>query len=1311
MIEFNQDFYKQLCDLIKYDNAVLFLGQDYQAAFGEKNYFVEEINKRLCQNEATELSYVNLWAQMSAKSNSEKIAGKRPVLDDSQKNGLAEIGAQIGQNEKLTDALKMGWASIVTSSIDPGIVNCEGLNCNPIYNVNTRPAGIANKRKLHVTYMFGCVTEAGSYPVSYKIKGSAMDDASLMYQRVLEEAIPYSGALVIDGWNPSSDWASIDAILGTSNLDADIPYPKVFIFHCTPEIQEQICESDRTEELADSDKLIVSEKGLYECLEDYIIALRQEREEEQEAMQDAEEISFQRGKKTITLRVPREQLWELGTDNIHLMKPQDHIPVAFDEEGLRKLTINFLANSNGSFPYWQGYLHGCYFERDAYENQQQTGIYGRVLSVLQAPNLHKVKNTIILHGPSNSGKTILLGKLALDLSKSCPVLYINRELESNDPEITKHRYQSIVTFINTYLTRNVQTNAKVRAVVIWDNDVFVDRLQKYLEFANALVESNTILVGSAYELRDVSSDFDMHKKEVEYIEISPTLNPTTEIPRLECMLAKCLGPEYKNTFARVRGSSAYHGNAANLIHDENRILSLIRRIFRVSNDEYVPITDEIVSRVNRETDGISELMSAQFEKIIDKALRNYSTDISGLAEILATCTEETQKDEEWYQQLSKCAPTLNDILAMAGQFGIRLPLNLVKKVLCDPEICPDIKKYMDAVDEILSFDTMLEYPFPVDEVGNTLVGYRSPDEADIYLDSHFTSRNVPDMNIRYDNDGKEFLEDREIYLLKKIIKHSDLADYSHSNWHTVITVKELIDQFGPSSRKGEKFAIRFKNYYDQIATCILDHGGSKNPEMALCAAFLKREQIVDSMLDKFKFNFNISEDERKVLDDAAAGLEEAIKIEMDENNGNTARMMRIYVEWCSNRNYILNREKPSINDLVLFEQIHNRFSKALNIYQKQDVHRMKPMSMMDVYLNGFSYYVDAMERLYHVYSRSDNADPNKMGMYTDEIAYAMTNVLGKLLDFNDMTDYKMNLNRNIMKVYSLSKNAISSLQTKTRAQGSSAYIFLYARNLWVKEQDNIEGNTIQDIKKTDLYLISDYADRPGTLPTHVVDTARKVYEYLTQPANLQVIMSKQATEKKEVGALEMLIRTTWIVKTGNMPFTHNQFPKLSKADWDEMHKYCKAYVDSGNDRARYAFAYYLEGIYYWIFTADSYSRVTGSTPSKEKFDYCHMSSIRPRGVYPSDSFIYLCEPVTGKPIQFHARVKKQSAYRDTVDITSAVDSRMIKEMPNVLNRQKVFCAHSLRRQGQKNMIESMVVTIRFNLEGALAGPENPEVEV
>ena len=1210
----------------------------------------------------------------------------------------------------MSDILNSGWASVVTSAIDPGIVNAEGVDCNPIYTVNMRPAGIANKRNLHITYLYGCVSEENSFPVSYKLRGTARDNANTMYYRVLKEAIQYSGALVIEGWTPGTDWASVDTILGNSLIDADMPYPKIYIFSCTPEVKEHIYDSESTEELADSDKIITTELTLYECLQEFVSERSQERKAEKEAFESSETISFQRGNKTVSINVPREQLRILDPDRVHLLTPRDRMKVSFDREGVRNLTIKFLSNSSGSFPYWQGYLQNCYFDRDVYKNEKKTGLYDRAIALLQAQNLHRVNNTIIIHGPSNSGKTVLLGKLALDLSQYYPVLFIKGEIEADDPEITRHRYQSLVDFINTYLTRNPDVSGRVRVAIVWDNDAFVDKLQNYIELARELAESNAIIIGSAYELRDIDEGFRKPKKGVEYIRIEPTLAGSKEFAGMENMLKQNMGDEFIEAFSKARKDSSQSRNKTDLISDDNRILTLLQRTFRAADEDVAKIVSEAVNRTDKESTGTEELMRNRFEEIIQKASTVYDTDIKGLSDILALYTEDAQKDEEWYRQLEICAPTLNDLLALAGQFGIRLPLNLVKDVICDSEICPDIKRHMDAVVDILQIDTMLEYPFPVDEVGHVMVGYRSPEEAEIYLASHFARRGNTPLEVENDSEGKPFLEDREIFLLEKLIEYSDLADYSYSNWHTVTTVRELLDQFGANSRKGEAYAKRYEYKYDELATFILDHGGSENPEMALSAAFLKREKLRISMLNKLRNDCNISDDELKTLNSAADGLEHAIEIEERDNNDETPRIMRLYVEWCTNRNYTFNREKPTVKDLELFQQIHQRFSKALSIYMRMEHHRMKPMSMMDVYLNAFRFYTTAMEKLYHVRSNAEGADPIKMSEYTDEISYAMNNVISKLLDFDDIDEARENLNSNILLVYDLSKYSIDSLKAKTRAHGSAAFILLNARSMWIKRDDTLKINA-GDLLAVDLYLTPDYAEKTGKTPDEVIRCAREVYDYLTQKENLNVLLSNRTGGEKEISGLEMLIRATWISKTGNVPFTQNQFPKLSKKDWEELHKYCKAYVESGNSRAKYAFAYYLEGIYYWVFTTDTMNSASRRTKSTEKFEMCYKSSVIPRNVFPSDSYVFLCEPETGNPIRFNARLKRQSEERDVADITSAKEPSLIAEIPEVINRRGIFCAQSLKRRIQRNSIESQVITIRFNLKGALAGPENPEMEI
>ena len=110
-------------------------------------------------------------------------------------------------------------------------------------------------------------------------------------------------------------------------------------------------------------------------------------------------------------------------------------------------------------------------------------------------------------------------------------------------------------------------------------DAFIDKLQNYHELARELAESNTILVGSAYEIRDTEELIKRPKKGVEYISISSILNLGTEFSNMENMLSRNLGEEIAEVFSRVRKTYVNKTNQPDLIHDDNRILSLSTKGF------------------------------------------------------------------------------------------------------------------------------------------------------------------------------------------------------------------------------------------------------------------------------------------------------------------------------------------------------------------------------------------------------------------------------------------------------------------------------------------------------------------------------------------------------------------------------------------------------------------------------------------------------------------------------------------------------------------------------------------------------------
>jgi hypothetical protein len=105
-----------------------------------------------------------------------KSDGKK--LSRSQKESINEIANMTPKMEKLADTLSIGWASIITSAIDPGIT--YAIPCNPIYSPRTIVAGLGNKRKLYVSYVCGCTNEMDTVFDGERFVGSAKNNAQQM---------------------------------------------------------------------------------------------------------------------------------------------------------------------------------------------------------------------------------------------------------------------------------------------------------------------------------------------------------------------------------------------------------------------------------------------------------------------------------------------------------------------------------------------------------------------------------------------------------------------------------------------------------------------------------------------------------------------------------------------------------------------------------------------------------------------------------------------------------------------------------------------------------------------------------------------------------------------------------------------------------------------------------------------------------------------------------------------------------------------------------------------------------------------------
>ena len=1309
----SEDTYKdQFWELMQSENAVLFLGQDYQHIFYDSELFRDRINVDLCNSHADSNAYDDLWKQLSIVNKTVSNNSRKSTVSEEQLLAMQKISAQLPESNRLSDVINAGWSSIVTSAIDDAINRHGGLKTfYPIYDPNTRVPGLGNKRKLHISYLFGCVCESNTVITTVGYNAQASDNARNMFMRVRKDAIPYSGMLVIDGWNPENDWFNAEDLLGS--FDYNMPFPRVYIFSATEELIDELKRSRRLTDLLNEGAIYYSEHSFYDSFWDRLQDIESEDEHYEEDVITIDFIADHRNK---SIDIPRHVFRAQDTDHIHILTKEDRQKQPLNNLGIQGITISFLANDRNNFPLWQGYCHGCYFDRDIYCNNEKPNdeltLKGAVLNALRSNNLHETNNMIVLQGHSNSGKSILLGKLAIDLSNNYPVIYINGELAPDGRDSTKS-YEKFVDFVTNYIAKPcVHKRAnRGRSLIIWDNNQLTTNLQEYYELRRELAESNAVLVVSAYLVGQTKRTTNS-KSKVTFIELNNELRRDTEVKALSEMLSANLGKEYTYTITKLGHTKRSNTDKPQFINTaDTQLLYLLRRLFQAESKETRPIYDQsgqrTVDEVSTNKNSISEMLQKHVDNTIDNINKEYNIDRAGLLSVLNQIVTPEQMRDVWYKEVEECAPILNDITAIAGQFGLRLPLSLIQNVLVD--LCPNSKYYMPDIEYLLSASSMIEYPFPVDIYGQKLIGYRSIEEATTYLDTNYTRRqkHTPIASI----DDCSCREDRELFLLMKIIEHGDIAEYWGSGFARAQIVKNLLDQFTPNSYLGQNFARDYQYRYDTIADCIMKFGGQLNPEFALTAAYLRREKRIGAMLSAIKSNHNIDESDKNVLDIAASDLERAIEIETLNGNQLTGSLMRLYVEWCCNRNYTLNREKPSKDDLLVFRQIHSYFSKALTIYLRRDDNLMKPTAMLDVYLNGFDYFSHAMECLYKVQSNPSNADPDKLYEFNDELQFALNVVVSKLLVNNPALpsdDFVEKLQR----LYSLAHRSIDILERRASAKGINAFTLLRARYIWCdsmfSKDDSLHAFSAETVNK-DLFLESDYSESCGVTRA-MASAAERIYNFFKQNKYITILTSNREKTEIELSCLEMLIKSTWIKITGNMPFTRDQSVRLTKEHWNELHIYCNTYCNNDISKANYGFAYFLEGIYSWLFTPDTPNKFDENKSPSDKYfykltEYCY----RPKELPKTDSVFVLTNPETLQPMIFESNVELKRNGRYEASIIGSVNRSDLMQLPYLVNRNRIYCAPSLYRDlNSYSGINKTHITIRFNLKGPLAGPAKDE---
>lgn len=451
-------------DLIKKIESgplVLFLGQKYLSLTSSKDILLEKCKLKFQKSEEINTSNYDTFLKLNLEKDYEASS-----------SWIENLCNNISIPLWLERISRIPWSSVYTSSIDTVIQRAfvaDWRKVQPIYDESFRVLDPRNKFNLHLTYLFGCISQidySKRPPLSITEKVKRKFTNNQFLQR-LPELITTKGALIIDAYE-TDDWLSIEDLY---SIISRLSGGQTFLFSYSSELSQNALIQD----LISSKKLITFKESFAQILTNLEGAGRIKL-----TIPDPENYF---GKWIVIgnqkIQIPQELINKVSKTATII---DESLFISTNFKNLDEKYIGFKNFLSASSPFhWEGFANGFAFKRDYYNILKE-----KVLNRFNSQNDKEIP--IILYGQSSSGKTVSLGILAYELSQQnkFPVLFIEK------------RYQKVDEIdVDRFCQWAEENNAK-NTVVIWDGLVEIDSYYNFLRKLNTRGR-NIILVGSTYD--------------------------------------------------------------------------------------------------------------------------------------------------------------------------------------------------------------------------------------------------------------------------------------------------------------------------------------------------------------------------------------------------------------------------------------------------------------------------------------------------------------------------------------------------------------------------------------------------------------------------------------------------------------------------------------------------------------------------------------------------------------------------------------------------------------------------------------------
>ena len=1167
---------------IKEEPSVLFLGQDYLKSCKNHEAFIKVFGLDGDKEElGSRAAYNRIW----------EAYGKNGEMDEEAWRKVASVRNTVPMQLWLRRILSMKWGMVFSSAIDGVIQHRVGDNFaldTVGYDRKTYSAEFMNKRALHGCFLYGTIDgNQNIYPPSScdekTLRGfrkRAKDRIDWIYNNALCDY----GVLVIDGWNPDEDWA--DFLLDDAS---DMPYDSIYIFGVKQEIVEK-------------NKVLsgLIEDGIANIEENSFTSVLMQSGYFEEEKEFEREMNRQGNVRTVTLKDPKgnERYYDVPMSDLESL--DGNITLVHDSLGINNRSYDDLKETFASFlnqnnlPAWPLYQKrlGFYFDRNIDELLEQA-----VKKEQGKKSYHG--RLIYLEGVSNSGKTASLVHLALKLreEKEAPVFFI-----SGNPT-QKDYIEKLKGIIKWYFIEEPSCHERIPyIIIIWDNNHDANAVAQYENLTRELMECNPIIIGSCYGGSDNPGKTYTDRKGNRHISISAKLedneveNVRGVLSKVDCNLLKYINQEIE------RGEN----NPEERIH---LLESLLRMSQFMHSPEWREVSETLVRKYYHEV-GIVE---DNAQKAEDKYWERYeeteelilSHGIGAAWQIKLQIAisefglEYRQEDKERkfgkVLQVDKDIKLLNDILAMAGQFSVALPLGLLFRTVHGNGLMMPNEDFF--INDVLKSDSLLDYN--VDTQGYVKVRFRNPKEAELYLDKKYG----------LSNERKE----QEVKLLLQIIRQCRWNEEGYD-------VLSLVRRFGSNSdgkysenrKRGHYF--EYREWWKTIASSLIENA-DENPEAILVYAHFLRD-------------ISKNEKNRGLLNDAATELHKALEA---HDQGNQMQYCRLLVEVCAN---LVEEMEQCVEQDENNEEIYRKFR---NVF-KRAVSKWTPAST-NFYFNQNSLLDIALNALINYHTMLLKSD-RKSALENADFIEAMSETVHYIDILFDMeSDFEsVEFLSKIEEIYSwYDGSSIKNIGDQLERKGNDTYLFLEASRCWISASSTkTKLNDFADLVGYNTFLLPDDADRYGELygklnelRDNAILSAKKAIEVL-EP-KLDSIRRMQSGR-----CLYMLIKAKWLSYTGHLPLEEKQTPNLSLEQWQELYQLCEECI--GYTKEEYPIkptVYFIDAMYRWIFTP-------GVGDALSMFSNARQEMRRVGCVWFIER-VGLCKPGTGELTEFNVDIQKNSS--------------------------------------------------------------------